>query len=103
MDLFYQELGATKSSRIPLAVMDMWKAFQKPAVKNAPQADMAYEKEAAAPASVMRLAGGSSKSKFLLGHVSAPTTERYLGCKHLARLPWYKMDNGALDRSRPGA
>lgn len=44
MDLFYQELGATKSSRIRLAVMDMWKAFQKSAAKNAPQADILFDK-----------------------------------------------------------
>jgi len=44
MDLFYQELGAKKSSRIRLAVMDMWKAFQKSAAKNAPQADILFDK-----------------------------------------------------------
>lgn len=44
MDPFYQELGAAKSSRIRLAVMDMWKAFQKSATKNAPQADILFDK-----------------------------------------------------------
>jgi transposase len=44
MDLFYRELGTKKSSRIRLAVMDMWKAFQKSAVKNAPQADILFDK-----------------------------------------------------------
>src|SRR5260370_6820067 len=44
MDLFYGELGAKKSSRIRLAVMDMWKAFQNSAAKNAPQASILFDK-----------------------------------------------------------
>ena len=34
MDRFYRELGTKKSSRIRLAVMDMWKAFQNSAATN---------------------------------------------------------------------
>ncbi len=44
MDLFYQELGSRKASRIRLAVMDMWKAFENSAKKNAPQAAILYDK-----------------------------------------------------------
>lgn len=44
MDLFYAELGAKKSSRIRLAVMDMWKAFRNSTVKNAPQASILFDK-----------------------------------------------------------
>jgi transposase len=44
MDLFYRELGAKKSSRIRLAVMDMWKAFQNSAARNAPQAGILFDK-----------------------------------------------------------
>ena len=44
MDLFYQELGANKSRGIRLAVMDMWRAFQKSAAKNAPQAGILFDK-----------------------------------------------------------
>lgn len=44
MDLFYRELGARQSSRIRLAVMDMWKAFQKSAARNAPQAHILFDK-----------------------------------------------------------
>lgn len=44
MDLFYQELGANKSRRIRLAVMDMWRAFEKSAAKNAPQAGILFDK-----------------------------------------------------------
>jgi len=44
MDLFYKELGAKKSRRIRLAVMDMWKAFQNSAVRNAPQASILFDK-----------------------------------------------------------
>src|ERR1700690_18379 len=44
MDLFYRELGANKSSRIRLAVMDMWKAFRNSAARNAPQARILFDK-----------------------------------------------------------
>ena len=44
MDLFYRELGAEKSSRIRLAVMDMWKAFRNSAATNAPQASILFDK-----------------------------------------------------------
>src|SRR5437588_10045205 len=44
MDLFYGELGAKKSSRIRLAVMDMWKAFRNSATRNAPQASILFDK-----------------------------------------------------------
>ena len=44
MDLFYRELGAKKSSRIRLAVMDMWKAFRNSAARNAPQASILFDK-----------------------------------------------------------
>ena len=44
MDLFYRDLGAKKSSRIRLAVMDMWKAFRNSAAKNAPQASVLFDK-----------------------------------------------------------
>src|SRR5262249_45534996 len=36
MDLFYQELGAKKSHKIRLAVMDMWKPFRTSTLKPAP-------------------------------------------------------------------
>ena len=35
MDMFYQWLGPKKTKKIELAVMDMWKAFEKSAKKNA--------------------------------------------------------------------
>jgi len=38
MDMFYTWIGKKKSSKIRLAVMDMWKAFEKSAKKNIPQA-----------------------------------------------------------------
>lgn len=44
MDLFYQWLGPNKTKRIRLAVMDMWKAFEKSTHKNAPQAAILYDK-----------------------------------------------------------
>jgi len=44
MDLFYRDLGANKSSRIRLAVMDMWKAFRNSAAANAPQARILFDK-----------------------------------------------------------
>lgn len=44
MDLFYRSLGPQKAKKIRLAVMDMWKAFEKSAKKNIPQAAMLYDK-----------------------------------------------------------
>lgn len=44
MDLFYQELGARKTKKIRLVVMDMWKAFRKSAKKNVPQAAILFDK-----------------------------------------------------------
>jgi len=46
MDLFYQELGPTKSHRIRLAVMDMWKPFRTSTLKpiHAPQAAILFDK-----------------------------------------------------------
>ena len=37
LDLFYNSLGPKKSKKIELAVMDMWKAFEKSTKKNVPQ------------------------------------------------------------------
>jgi len=44
MNLFYEELGLAKSGRIQLAVMDMWKAFEKSTCRKAPQASILYDK-----------------------------------------------------------
>ena len=44
MNKFYEWLGARKSGRIRLAVMDMWKAFEKSTRKNAPQSAILYDK-----------------------------------------------------------
>jgi transposase len=44
MNRFFEELGVKKSSKIQLAVMDMWKAFRKSTEKNAPQAAILYDK-----------------------------------------------------------
>lgn len=44
MDLFYRSLGPQKARKIRLAVMDMWKAFEKSAKKNIPQAAILYDK-----------------------------------------------------------
>ena len=44
MDMFYEWLGAKKTKRIHLAVMDMWKAFEKSTSKNAPGAAILYDK-----------------------------------------------------------
>lgn len=44
MDEFYKWLGPAKSKKIRLAVMDMWKAFENSAHKNAPQAAILYDK-----------------------------------------------------------
>jgi transposase len=44
MALFYAWLGAQKSRRIRLAVMDMWKAFRKATQRQAPQASILFDK-----------------------------------------------------------
>jgi len=44
LDMFYQWRGAKKSAGIRLAVMDMWKAFEKSTRKNAPGAAILYDK-----------------------------------------------------------
>lgn len=44
MDEFYQFIGEKASKNIRLAVMDMWKAFEKSAKKNAPQSAILYDK-----------------------------------------------------------
>lgn len=44
LDLFFQALGANKSKRIKLAVMDMWKAFRNSVENNAPNAKILYDK-----------------------------------------------------------
>jgi transposase len=44
LDVFFQHLGAKKSRRIQLAVMDMWKAFRKSAQKHAPQVAILFDK-----------------------------------------------------------
>lgn len=44
MDGFYAWLGPKHSSKIKLAVMDMWKAFEKSARKNIPEAAILYDK-----------------------------------------------------------
>jgi transposase len=44
MDLFYRSLGPRKAKKIRLAVMDMWKAFEKSAKQHIPQAAILYDK-----------------------------------------------------------
>ena len=44
LDLFYQWLGAAKSKRIRLAVMDMWKPFRNSTRSHAPQASILFDK-----------------------------------------------------------
>jgi len=44
MDMFYQWLGPKKTKKIQLAVMDMWKAFEKSTKKKAPGAAILYDK-----------------------------------------------------------
>jgi transposase len=44
LDVFYQWLGDKKGAGIRLAVLDMWKAFEKSTRKNAPQAAILYDK-----------------------------------------------------------
>lgn len=44
MDMFYEWLGTKKAKKIKLAVMDMWKAFEKSTRKNIPDAAILYDK-----------------------------------------------------------
>ena len=44
MDQFYVWLGPKKTKNIRLAVMDMWKAFEKSAKKNIPESVILYDK-----------------------------------------------------------
>ena len=44
MDVFYKEMGAKRSKSIQLGVMDMWKPFRNSLKKNAPQAEIVYDK-----------------------------------------------------------
>lgn len=44
MDMFYEGLGPKKAKKIRLAVMDMWKAFEKSTGKNASGAAILYDK-----------------------------------------------------------
>ena len=44
MDMFYEWLGAKKTKKIELAVMDMWKPFEKSTKKNASGAAILYDK-----------------------------------------------------------
>ena len=44
LDKFYEWLGAKKSKKIRLAVMDMWKAFRKSTNKNVPEAAILFDK-----------------------------------------------------------
>lgn len=44
LDRFYEWLGPKKSKKIRLAVMDMWKAFEKSTKENVPQAAILYDK-----------------------------------------------------------
>jgi transposase len=44
LDKFYDWLGAKKSKKIRLAVMDMWKAFRKSTKKNVPEAAILFDK-----------------------------------------------------------
>ena len=44
MNEFYRFIGEKASKNIRLAVMDMWKAFEKSAKKNAPQTAILYDK-----------------------------------------------------------
>ena len=44
MDRFYEWFGPKKSKKIRLAVMDMWKAFEKSTKKNVPSVAILYDK-----------------------------------------------------------
>jgi transposase len=44
MDEFFKWLGPKRSKEIRLAVLDMWKAFRNSVKRNAPQADILFDK-----------------------------------------------------------
>lgn len=44
MQLFFDGIGTERCERIELAVMDMWKPFRKATLKNAPNAQIIYDK-----------------------------------------------------------
>jgi len=44
MDLFFQEWGESKTRKIRLAVMDMWKPFRKSTLKNRPDTAILFDK-----------------------------------------------------------
>jgi len=44
LDMFYNWLGVKKIKKIRLAVMDMWKAFEKSTMKNVPNTAILYDK-----------------------------------------------------------
>ena len=44
MDRFYEWLGGKKAKKMRLAVMDMWKAFEKSTRKNVPSAAILFDK-----------------------------------------------------------
>jgi len=44
MDRFFDDIGARRSARIRLAVMDMWKAFRNSTLKNAPNVRIVFDK-----------------------------------------------------------
>lgn len=44
LDRFFLDLGPTKTARIRLAVMDMWKAFRNSVQTHAPQAQILFDK-----------------------------------------------------------
>jgi transposase len=99
MNLFYDEIGPVKSGRIRLALMDMWKAFEKSTRQKAPQAAILYDKfhvirhlgealDAVRKSEYARLTGTSRKfikgQKYaLLSHPENLTTEGRKGLKLL--------------------
>ena len=44
MQLFFDTMGTERCKTIELAVMDMWKPFRKATLKNAPNAQIVYDK-----------------------------------------------------------
>lgn len=44
MDRFFDEIGTQRCCGIKLAVMDMWKAFRKSTIRNAPNARIVFDK-----------------------------------------------------------
>ena len=99
MNLFYDEIGPVKSGRIRLALMDMWRAFEKSTRQKAPQASILYDKfhvirhlnealDTARKSEYARLTGKNRKfikgQKYaLLSHPENLTTEGRKGLKLL--------------------